>query len=152
MRPSETEAKQCELFFKIDGEAIHIAREYESLHQFVLRGISRNFNSTEPQIVYVFDECQARSLTDNIEHIDLGIDDQEQGQSGRPQGSLNREKRFTLDDTKAARFRRWKNNNPGLELEAFRAFLASKTNEDLSTKEIEAMHEKYCKAVQKKQK
>jgi hypothetical protein len=54
----------------------YAAREYESLHQFVLRGISRNFDSTETQIVYVFDEWQARSLTDNIEYIDLGIDDE----------------------------------------------------------------------------
>ncbi|BBZ86085.1 type III restriction endonuclease subunit R [Enterobacter asburiae] len=152
MRPSETEAKQCELFFEIDGEAIHAAREYESLHQFVLRGISRNFDSTETQIVYVFDEWQARSLTDNIEYIDLGIDDDEQGQRGRPQGSMNKEKRFTLDDTKAKRFRRWKGSNPGLELEAFRAFLTSTTNEDLSTEERAAMYEKYEKAVQKKQK
>ncbi|EMR7680732.1 type III restriction endonuclease subunit R [Yersinia enterocolitica] len=152
MRPSETEAKQCELFFKIDGEAIHIAREYESLHQFVLRGISRDFDSTETQIVYVFDECQARSLTDNIEYIDLGIDDEEQGQKGRPQGSLNKEKRFTLDDTKAARFRRWKKANPELELDVFRAFIDSTTNADLSTEEIKAMYDKYDKAVKKKQK
>ncbi|BBT91456.1 hypothetical protein WP8W19C02_30760 [Enterobacter cloacae] len=152
MRPSETEAKQCELFFKIDGEAIHFAREYESLHQFVLRGISRNFDSAETQIVYVFDEWQARSLTDNIEYIDLGIDDDGQGQRGRPQGSMNKEKRFTLDDTKATRFRRWKDNNPGLELEAFRAFLANATNEDLSTEERAAMYEKYEKAAKKKQK
>lgn len=152
MRPSETEAKQCELFFEISGEEIHVAREYESLHQFVLRGISRNFDSTETQIVYVFDEWQAKSLTDNIEYIDLGIDDDEQGQRGRPQGSMNKEKRFTLDDTKATRFRRWKDNNPRLELEAFRAFLGSSTNADLSTEERAAMYEKYEKAAKKKQK
>ena len=152
MRPSETEAKQCELFFKIDGEAIHIAREYESLHQFVLRGISRNFDSTETQIVYVFDEWQAKSLTDNIEYIDLGIDDDEQGQRGRPQGSMNKEKRFTLADTKAKRFRRWKASNPGLDLEAFRAFLASATNADLSTEEKKAMWDKYENEVQKTRK
>ncbi|WP_193065661.1 type III restriction endonuclease subunit R [Hafnia alvei] len=149
MRPSETEAKQCELFFEIDGEAIHIAREYESLHQFVLRGISRDFDSTETQTVYVFDEWQARSLTDNIEYIDLGMDNDEQGQRGRPQGSMNKEKRFTLDNTKAKRFRRWIGNNPGLELEAFRAFIASTTNADLSTEEIKAMWDKYESEVQK---
>ncbi|HHL2498241.1 TPA: type III restriction endonuclease subunit R [Yersinia enterocolitica] len=152
MRPSETEAKQCELFFEIDGEAIHVAREYESLHQFVLRGISRNFDSTETQRVYVFDEWQARSLTDNIEYIDLGIDDGEQGQRGRPQGSMNKEKRFTLDGTKAKLFRRWKKSNPELEFEAFRAFLASATNADLSTEEKKAMWDKYENEVQKKAK
>lgn len=149
MRPSEAEAKQCELLFNLDGETIHIAREYENLHQFVLRGISRDFESTETQIVYVFDEWQAKYLTENIEYIDLGIDDDELKQRGRPQGSMNKEKRFTLDDKKAKRFRRWKGSNPGLELEAFRAFLASSINEDLSTKEKEAMWEKYDNEVQK---
>lgn len=152
MRPSETEAKQCELFFKIDGEAIHIAREYESLHQFVLRGISRNFYSAETQTVYVFDERQARSLTDNIEYIDIGIDDGEKRQRGRPQGSMNKEKRFTLDDTKATRFRRWAKANPELGHGAFKAFLASTANDDLSTEERAAMYEKYEKAAKKKQK
>lgn len=152
MRPSETEAKQCELFFKIDGEAIHIAREYESLHQFVLRGISRNFYSAETQSVYVFDERQARSLTDNIEYIDIGIDDGEKRQRGRPQGSMNKEKRFTLDDTKATRFRRWAKANPELGHGAFKAFLASTANDDLSTEERAAMYEKYEKAAKKKQK
>lgn len=65
---------------------------------------------------------------------------------------MNKEKRFTLEDTKAARFRRWAKANPELELEAFRAFLASSTNQDLSIEERVAMHEKYEKAVQKKQK
>ena len=150
MRPSETEAKQCELFFEIDGEAIHVAREYESLHQFVLRGISRDFDSTETQTVYVFDEWQARSLTDNIEYIDIGIDD-EQRPRGRPQGSKNKQKRFTLDDNHAKRFRRWKSRNPGLELEAFKVFLAS-GNTALSPEEQKAMWNKYEKEVQKSKK
>ncbi|WP_250326655.1 type III restriction endonuclease subunit R [Morganella morganii] len=149
MRPSEIEAKQCELLFNLNGEMIHIAREYESLHQFVLRGISRDFESTETQIVYVFDEWQAKYLTDNIEYIDLGIDDNELKQRGRPQGSMNKEKRFTLDDKKAKRFRRWKASNPRLELDAFKAFLASSTNADLCTKEKEAMWEKYENEVRK---
>lgn len=152
MRPSETEAKQCELFFEIDGEAIHVAREYESLHQFVLRGISRDFDSPETQTVYVFDEWQAKSLTDNIEYIDLGIDDDEQRQRGRPQGSMNKEKRFTLNDTKAKRFRRWKDTNQGLELEVFRAFLTSSANADLSIEEKKAMWNKYENEVRKKSK
>ncbi len=148
MRPSETEAKQCKLFFKIDGEAIHLAREYESLHQFVLRGISRNFDSTETQTVYVFDEWQARSLTDNIEYIDIGIDDDKQRQRGRPQGSKNKQKRFTLNDKHAKRFRRWKGHNPGLELEAFKVFLDS-GDTPLTSEEQKAMWNKYEKEVQK---
>ncbi|WP_036419649.1 type III restriction enzyme, res subunit [Morganella sp. EGD-HP17] len=152
MRPSEVEAKQCELFFGFDGEEIHIAREYESLHQFVLRGVSRDFDSTAIQTVYVFDEWQAKFLTNNTEYIDLGFDDEEHGQKGRPQGSVNKKKRFTLDDSKATRFRRWAKANPELSLSAFKAFLENTVNTDLSTEEREAMFEKYNKANQKKQK
>ena len=65
---------------------------------------------------------------------------------------MNKEKRFTLADTKAKRFRRWKGSNPGLELEAFRAFLASATNADLSTEEKKAMWDKYENEVQKTRK
>ncbi|WAT08856.1 type III restriction endonuclease subunit R [Rouxiella badensis] len=152
MRPSEAEAKQCELFFNFSGEDIHIAREYESLHQFVLRGISRDFDSTEKQIVYVFDECQAKYLTDNIEYIDLGIDYKEQGTKGRPLGSKNRKKKFTLHESKATRFRRWKKSNPALRIEDFVVFMKSSINTDLNEDEIDAMYKKYEKAVGNKKK
>lgn len=152
MRPSDVEAKQCELFFGLSREEIHHAREYESLHQFVLRGISRNYNSYETQTIYVFDEFQARSLTDNIEYIDLGLDDEECVPRGRPKGSTNNEKRFTLCNTKAARFSRWKKNNPELDLKEFKKFLSSKINKDLSTEERNEMLNKYDKAVKKKKK
>lgn len=62
---------------------------------------------------------------------------------------MNKEKRFTLDGTKAKRFRRWKNSNPELEFEAFRAFLASATNADFSAEEKKAMWDKYDNEVQK---
>ncbi len=66
---------------------------------------------------------------------------------------MNKEKRFTLDDTKSKRFRRWKDSNPGLDIEAFRAFLASINDKvPLSFEEQNAMWNKYEKEVQKKQK
>ncbi|TCT27945.1 hypothetical protein EC835_1216 [Providencia alcalifaciens] len=152
MRPSDVEAKQCELFFRLSRKDIHHAREYESLHQFVLRGISRNYNSDEIQTVYVFDKSQASSLTDNIEYIDIGIDDDECVPRGRPKGSKNKEKRVTLCNTKAVRFSRWKKNNPELDLKEFKKFLSSKINKDLSTEEREEMFNKYNKAVKMKKK
>ncbi|HCQ3764695.1 TPA: type III restriction endonuclease subunit R, partial [Escherichia coli] len=60
-------------------------------------------------------------------------------------------KRFTLDDNHAKRFRRWKSRNPGLELEAFKVFLAS-GNTALSPEEQKAMWNKYEKEVQKSKK
>ncbi|MEY0934113.1 type III restriction endonuclease subunit R [Providencia rettgeri] len=155
MRPSDVEAAQCKLFFKLSMAEIHHAREYESLHQFVLRGISRDYNSSEIQTVYVFDKFQANYLTDNIEYIDLGLDDDECLPRGRPKGSTNKEKRFTLCNTKATRFNRWKANNPEPNYSEFCKFLSKKINNDLSTEEIEEMHNKYNKykkAIQKKKK
>ncbi|MBQ0535459.1 type III restriction endonuclease subunit R [Providencia huaxiensis] len=152
MRPSDVEASQCKLFFELSMAEIHHAREYESLHQFVLRGISRDYNSTEIQTVYVFDKFQANYLTDNIEYIDLGLDDDECALRGRPKGSTNKEKRFTLSNTKASRFSRWKANNPELNVSEFNKFLSSQINKDLNEEERNEMYNKYEKAIQKKNK
>lgn len=149
MRPDSTEAKLCELLLKITGKDIHIAREYENLHQFVLRGISRQFDSDEPQIVYVFDKSQAQSLSTNIEHIPGVLGNIAVAATGRPKGAKNITKLPTLSDTKAKRFNRWKLNNQELELDAFKAFLASATNADLSANDITAMWGRYEKEVQK---
>ncbi|WP_312272691.1 hypothetical protein [Pseudescherichia sp.] len=150
MRPDDTEAKLCELLLKITGEDIHQAREYESLHQFALRGISRQFDSTETQIVYVFDKWQAESLSTNIEHIPGVLENVTQGVPGRPPGAKNFNKLPELSDTKSRRFNRWKTANPGLEIALFLEFLNSNTNRDLSTDEKAAMLVRYDKAVQKK--
>ncbi|HAU5429411.1 DEAD/DEAH box helicase family protein [Cronobacter malonaticus] len=150
MRPDDTEAKLCELLLKITGEDIHQAREYESLHQFALRGISRQFDSTETQIVYVFDKWQAESLSTNIEHIPGVLENVTQGVPGRPPGAKNVNKLPELSDTKSRRFNRWKTANPGLEIALFHEFLNSNTNRDLSTDEKAAMLVRYDKAVQKK--
>ncbi|STL41933.1 Uncharacterised protein [Escherichia coli] len=60
------------------------------------------------------DEWQARYLTDNIEYIDIGIDDDEQRPRGRPQGSKNKQKRFTLDDNTLSVFAAGKAATQGL--------------------------------------
>lgn len=150
MRPDDTEAKLCELLLKITGEDIHQAREYESLHQFALRGISRQFDSTETQIVYVFDKWQAESLSTNIEHIHGVLENVAPGVPGRPKGAKNVSKLPALSGKKSKRFSRWKNDNPGLEMDSFREFLNSDTNRDLSTEDKAAMLGRYDKAVQKK--
>lgn len=150
MRPDDTEAKLCELLLKITGEDIHQAREYENLHQFALRGISRQFNNDATQIVYVFDKWQAESLSTNIEHIPGVLENVAPGASGRPKGATNVKRLPALSDTKSKRFSRWKKDHPGLELVAFKAFLASTVNADLSTDDTTAMWGRYQKAVQKR--
>ncbi|EPO8472483.1 TPA: DEAD/DEAH box helicase family protein [Yersinia enterocolitica] len=150
MRPDDTEAKLCELLLGITGEDIHQAREYENLHQFALRGISRQFDSTETQIVYVFDKWQAESLSTNIEHIPGVLENVEPGVPGRPKGAKNVSRLPALSGTKSKRFTRWKKDNPGLDLTSFQSFLQSDVNNDLSTDEKAAMLVRYDKAVQKK--
>jgi len=150
MRPDDTEAKLCELLLKITGEDIHQAREYESLHQFALRGISRQFNSTETQIVYVFDKWQAESLSTNIEHISEVLENVAPGAPGRPKGATNVNRLPALSDTKSRRFNRWKTANPGLEWTSFQAFLRSDVNSDLSNEDKTAMLSRFEKAVQKR--
>ncbi|MDU1653543.1 MAG: DEAD/DEAH box helicase family protein [Leclercia adecarboxylata] len=150
MRPDDTEAKLCELLLKIKGEDIHQAREYESLHQFALRGVSRQFNSTEKQIVFVFDKWQAESLSTNIEHVPGVLDSTTPGVPGRPKGAKNVNKLPALDGKKSKRFSRWKIDNPELDYASFQAFLNNDGNSDLSIGEKAAMLGRYDKAVQKK--
>lgn len=149
MRPDDTEAKLCELLLGITGEDIHLAREYENLHQFALRGVSRLYDSTEQQIVYVFDKYQAESLSTNTEHIPGVLENVTQGVHGRPAGAKNTNKLPVLSDTKSRRFNRWKAANPRLEMASFNEFLSSDTNRDLSTEDKAAMLRRYDKAVQK---
>ncbi|EOI2259997.1 DEAD/DEAH box helicase family protein [Enterobacter cloacae] len=150
MRPDITEVGLCELLLEITGEDIQIAREYENLYQFALRGVSRLFDSTEQQIVYVFDKWQAESLSSNIEHIPGVLENVAPGSPGRPKGATNVNKLPALDGKKLKRFSRWKNDNPGLELTSFQAFLKENVNRDLSTDDTAAMWSRYQKAVQKR--
>jgi len=88
-RPYTVEAKMTELFFGISGDDLVSQREYQSLEQFVQRGVLRDFYSTTVMTVYVFDEQQALSLgTTNIEYIDLGIDDIKSKQVGHPRSEV----------------------------------------------------------------
>ncbi|CFQ83809.1 type III restriction endonuclease subunit R [Yersinia enterocolitica] len=150
MRPDDTEAKLCELLLNITGEDIHQAREYENLHQFALRGISRQFDNDATQIVYVFDKWQAESLSTNIEHIPGVLENVAPGVPGRPAGAKNTNRLPALSDTKSRRFNRWKTANPGLEWASFQAFLKSDVNGDLSTEDKAAMLSRFEKAVQKR--
>lgn len=74
MKPNPSEAACLKHAFGISGAQIVQAREFETLHQFVMRGVVRNYDSAEIQTVYVFSEEQAKSLVSNPKYIDLGID------------------------------------------------------------------------------
>ncbi|MDX7920417.1 hypothetical protein SJS82_00440 [Aeromonas media] len=84
MKPAPTEQACLEHAFDITGAQIVQARELETLHQFVMRGVIRDYDSTEIQTVYVFSEEQAKSLVSDPQYIDLGLDDDEPKKLGAP--------------------------------------------------------------------
>lgn len=84
MKPNPSEAACLEHAFGISGAQIVQARELETLHQFVMRGCIRKYDSTEIQTVYVFSEEQAKSLVSNPQYIDLGLDNDEPKKKGAP--------------------------------------------------------------------
>ncbi|WP_324034501.1 DEAD/DEAH box helicase family protein [Aeromonas caviae] len=84
MKPNPSEAACLEHAFDITGAQIVQARELETLHQFVMRGCVRKYDSAEIQTVYVFSEEQAKSLVSNPQYIDLGLDDDEPKNKGAP--------------------------------------------------------------------
>lgn len=88
MKPNPSEAACLEHAFDITGAQIVQARELETLHQFVMRGCIRKYDSTEIQTVYVFSEEQAKSLVSNPVYIDLGLDNDEPKKAGAPVKSV----------------------------------------------------------------
>lgn len=132
MKPSTVEMKQAELFFNISKEEMIKAREYQSLYQWVTRGISRVYDSEEIQTVYVFDEEQARTLSDNIEFIDLGLDD------AKPKTQF---KNFSTNVQK--RYSRIGTAKKITNIEQFKAWVNSDKNSDLTTREKELFIQRY---------
>ncbi|AJJ05141.1 hypothetical protein BZ20_1388 [Yersinia pseudotuberculosis] len=92
--PSDTEAKQLELFFGITGDEVTQARHYQCLYQFVQRGVIRQYASSTQQVVYVFSEAEAKSLSSNIHYIDLSVDEKIQDTT-------------ILSDAEKKQFNRW---------------------------------------------
>ncbi|MDX6042816.1 hypothetical protein [Scandinavium lactucae] len=74
-KPSPVESRLCEMMFNITREEILQNREFENIYQFANRSNLRDYESIKEVVIYVFDEEQARSLTDNIYYIDVGLDD-----------------------------------------------------------------------------
>lgn len=131
MKPDSIESKQCELFFGITNDEIVKAREFQTLYQWVTRGISRSYENTDVQIVYVWDEQQALSLTDNIEYIDLGLD------LGEPREPVH------MTGTVRTRYSRIGSSKKIKKIEDFKEWLGKSTNQDLSNLERELFMQKF---------
>lgn len=138
LKPKTVEMKVCELLFKITKKQIITAREYESIYQFVNRSNLRVFSSEKEVSIYVFDQEQALSLTDNIEYIDIGLDSESE-LSGI--GTIEYIP-LKLNSTKAKRLLR-------ITLEKyptnkdFDMWMNKKNNKDLTERERDHFYKKY---------
>ncbi|KLV46252.1 hypothetical protein SH16_01737 [Aeromonas caviae] len=119
MKPNPSEAACLEHAFDITGAQIVQARELETLHQFVMRGCVRKYDSAEIQTVYVFSEEQAKSLVSNPQYIDLGLDDDEPKKKGAPVKDVTVPAHVKVS---VSRFK--KEKNPSIE--EFRAWVLKK--------------------------
>ncbi|WP_139724529.1 type III restriction endonuclease subunit R [Aeromonas dhakensis] len=141
MKPSEVERVCLEDVLGITRDQITQARELEVLHQFVLRGVSRDFNSTEIQTVYVFDEVQAYSLSDNPQYVDLGLDDVEKKKKGAPVKKVTIPK--NIRDKKYKFTQKCKKDGITLEIGMFRKWVYKQ--DDISTEIQDALIEQFLK-------
>ncbi|MDX7833822.1 hypothetical protein SJS85_00045 [Aeromonas caviae] len=139
MKPNPSEAACLEHAFDITGAQIVQARELETLHQFVMRGCVRKYDSAEIQTVYVFSEEQAKSLVSNPQYIDLGLDSDEPKKIGAPV------KDVTVPTTVNASVSRYKKEkNPSIE--EFREWvLKKKWSDDVKALVIENFMKKKLK-------
>jgi len=74
LKPNKNESEMTEKFLGISYSDIIQQRELEALYQFVNRTALRDYDSSSKVNVYVFDEQQAYSLSDNPVFIDLGLE------------------------------------------------------------------------------
>ncbi|WP_323941157.1 hypothetical protein [Aeromonas caviae] len=139
LKPSPSEAAHIEhLFGIIYGEFIS-SREHEAMHQFVLRGCSRDYSSTQIQRVYVLDREQAEALGTNIKHIDLQLPSD--NPIKKPVGAPV--KQFKLAAAASERCRRKLQKNPTLK--EFREWMFKGANASCTDWEREIFMERYEK-------
>jgi len=146
MKPNPSEAACLEHAFDITGAQIVQARELETLHQFVMRGCIRKYDSSEIQTVYVFSEEQAKSLVSNPVYIDLGLDDDEPKKAGAPVKSVTIPKHITK--RKSTFIRECKDAGIEVSLPVFKTWVAEKCN-DCSDGVQESMINKFMKDLAK---
>ncbi|WP_323744250.1 hypothetical protein [Pectobacterium carotovorum] len=132
MKPSPVETKQLELMFKLTREEVVQARERENLYQFVQRSNLRDYDSAEIIDVYVFDREQALSLSDDVNHIDIGLS-----------SANDKFEPLNLCNTKKQRLKRAKKRFETIE--EFSEWLSTDTNYDLSDREKEHFIKSYLK-------
>lgn len=89
MNPSVQEIQVLKDVFGFTNEDLKRNREYETLYQFVCRGIIRDRSSTEHMIVYVVSEDQALFLVDNPQHVELNVYLPEAKRPGRKSTELS---------------------------------------------------------------
>lgn len=146
MKPNPSEAACLEHAFDITGAQIVHARELETLHQFVMRGCIRKYDSSEIQTVYVFSEEQAKSLVSNPIYIDLGLDNDEPKKAGAPVKSVTIPKHITK--RKSTFIRECKDAGIEVSLPVFKKWVAEKCN-DCSDGVQESMINKFMKDLAK---
>jgi hypothetical protein len=104
MNPSDTTVPHYENIWGITANDLRNEWTYETLNQFIYRGVIRDYGSTEVMNVYVYDEVTAHTINGaKYNHIDIGLSST-QKQTGRP-------KKFNDDKTLTTRFKNWKSLN-----------------------------------------
>ena len=142
LKPSPSEATYIEHLFGITYSEFISSREHEAMHQFVLRGCSRDYSSTQTQRVYVLDREQAEALGTNIQHIDLQL--QSDSPDKKPVGAPV--KQFKLSAAASERCRRKLLKNPSLD--EFRKWTFKGANTGCTDWEREIFLERFDKSKQ----
>ncbi|WP_313128798.1 DEAD/DEAH box helicase family protein [Pseudescherichia vulneris] len=109
MNPSDVVVPHYNNLWGLDSTDLVNQWTYETLNQFVYRGIVRNYNSDEAMNVYVFDEVTAHTIQGaNYNYIDLGLTKLRK-EAGRPKGTLKGDKVLA---TRFANFKARNKNKP----------------------------------------
>jgi len=108
MNPSDVVIPHYDNIWGIQSTDLVNEWTFETLNQYIYRGVIRDYSSTEIMNVYVYDEVTAHTISGaTYNYIDIGLVCT-QKKEGRPLGSTTRD-----DDDKvlSRRFASWKNTN-----------------------------------------
>ena len=107
MKPSDVVIPHYDNIWGIQSTDLVNEWTYETLNQYIYRGVIRNYSSTEIMNVYVYDEVTAHTISGaKYNYIDIGLFST-QKKAGRPVT------RDSDDKVLARKFASWKNTNKG---------------------------------------
>ncbi|WP_214240925.1 hypothetical protein [Raoultella ornithinolytica] len=145
MNASTDRLKILKSLFQFTSHDVKQNMEYETLNQFICRGIIRDRSSQKRMTIYVISEDQARTIIPNPEFIDVSIQLKPINKGGKPKGTKH--KVSPLSDVQTAEFEKYKRQVKGRRAPC--SFEAFRSKQQYSTMQEDYVIKKFSNFLEK---